>query len=69
MENIVEQLQKMNDKLVRVEFKDLSMNAIVAYHQDEEDGDEIYLTNNLGGRSTLDEVLNMGGCISFNISE
>jgi hypothetical protein len=69
MENILKRLKTMNDKVVRINFYEFSMNALVDYHQNENGEDEIYFTNNLGGRGTLDDVLNMGGYISFDLSE
>ena len=54
----------MNDERVFIRFsglRGLEMYALVAYHSDDTDGDDVYLTNNLGGRSTYEEVLEQGG--------
>jgi len=60
----LEQLKKMNNERVFIMFdEDVCIPALVAYHAeacDNEDGDEVYLTNNLGGRSTYEEIVDMG---------
>ena len=58
-------LRKMETERVWVQFRDVGMYALVAYHSDPDgdDGDDVYLTNNLGGRSTYDEIIGEGGVI------
>jgi len=56
-------LRSMNDQSVWVEYPEIGMAAMVAYHADDDDGDDVYLTNNLGGRSTFEEVLEQGGVV------
>ncbi|MFR1050286.1 MAG: hypothetical protein ACLSE7_00950 [Lachnospirales bacterium] len=56
-------LRSMNDQCVWVQYEELGMSALVAYHTDDEDGDGVYLTNNLGGRSEFAEVLAQGGIV------
>ena len=56
-------LRSMNDQSVWVQYPEIGMAALVAYHSDNDDGDEVYLTNNLGGRSTFAEVLEQGGTV------
>lgn len=59
----MEQLRKMTDKRVWTQFHGLGMYGLVAYHSDPDgdDGDDVYITNNLGGRSTYEEILRQGG--------
>lgn len=54
-------LCSMNDQRVWVQYAEIGMFALVAYNADDDDGDDVYLTNNLGGRSTFEEVLEQGG--------
>lgn len=56
-------LYSMNDQCVWVQYEGLGMPALVAYHADDEDGDGVYLTNNLGGRSEFSEILEQGGVV------
>lgn len=63
-----ETLKDMNDTLVYVVLPEgvldmsLIIPSLVSCNSDyEDDRDEVYLTNNLGGRSTYDEVTAMGG--------
>lgn len=59
------ELKRKSGELVYVMFKDIAMKAFVAYHDgdDEFDGDFVWLTNNLGGRNTYEDVIEMGGII------
>jgi len=61
----LEQLRGMNDERVWVQFVSIGMYGIVAYHADPDgdDGDNVYITDNLGGRNTFEEILNQGGTI------
>lgn len=61
----LEQLRKMNDERVWTQFHRLGMYGLVAYHSDPDgdDGDDVYITNNLGGRSTYEEILSQGGTV------
>ena len=61
----LDELKKMNDNRVYIQFPKANFNmyALVAYHEDEDDGDEIYLTNNLGGRNSYNTVIKQGGLI------
>ncbi|MGI6155714.1 MAG: Lar family restriction alleviation protein [Enterococcus lemanii] len=60
-----ENLHSMNNQRVWVQFRGFGMYGLVAYHADPDgdDGDEVYITNNLGGRSTFEEVLAQGGTV------
>lgn len=55
----------MDGERVWAQFRGLGMYGLVAYHSDPDgdDGDDIYITNNLGGRSTYEEILDQGGDI------
>lgn len=54
-------LKSMNDQRVFVKIPDCEdMYALVAYHACEQDGDNVFLTNNIGGRSTYKEVVDQG---------
>lgn len=57
------ELRGMEQERVWVQYPDLGMYAMVAYHSDPDgdDGDDVYLTNNLGGRSTYEEIISEGG--------
>lgn len=64
-----ETLQDMNDSLVFVSVpQDFGGNLIVpslaaCNASNDDEPDEVYLTNNLGGRSTYDDVVGMGGTV------
>ena len=59
----LEELRGMEQERVWVQFRGIGMYALVAYHSDPDgdDGDDVYLTNNLGGRNTYEEIINDGG--------
>ena len=61
----LEELRGMEQERVWVQYRDLGMYALVAYHADPDgdDGDDVYLTNNLGGRSTYEEIISEGGVV------
>lgn len=61
----LDELRKMDGERVWTKFRGLGMYGLVAYHSDPDgdDGDDVYITNNLGGRSTYEEVLNQGGTV------
>jgi hypothetical protein len=60
------QLKSMNDERVIIRCPELEMAALVSFHPegsegyDESDGDEVWLTNNLGGRSIYEDVIASG---------
>ena len=61
----LEELRGINNERVWVQFRGIGMYALVAYHADPDgdDGDRVYLTNNLGGRDTYEEIVGQGGDI------
>ena len=63
----LEQLKKMDGKRAVAKLDDdVYLPVLVAYHTDscdDDDGDDVYLTNNLGGRSTYEEAIDMGAVI------
>ena len=61
----LDQLRQMDGDRVWTQFRGLGMYGLVAYHSDPDgdDGDDIYITNNLGGRSTFEEILSQGGTV------
>lgn len=64
-----QQLRKLHDERVIVKFPDIEMAALVSYHPydsddyDEDDGEAVWLTNSLGGRSTYQDVIANDGKI------
>jgi len=67
-----DQLIKMNNERVWIQYDNLEFYVLVAYHADKDyclldeeksDGDYVWLTNCLGGRSTYEEVIEGGGKI------
>lgn len=61
----VDELRRMGGERVWTQFRGLGMYGLVAYHSDPDgdDGDDVYITNNLGGRSTFEEILSQGGTV------
>ena len=62
----LDELRKMNDERVWVQFPSIGMYGLVAYHSDpddDRDGDNVYITNNFGGRNTIDEILKQHGTV------
>lgn len=61
----LDELRQMDGERVWAQFRGLGMYGLVAYHSDPDgdDGDDIYITNNLGGRSTFEEILSQGGTV------
>lgn len=59
----LEELRGMDQERVWVQFCGLGMYALVAFQSDPDgdDGDDVFLTNNLGGRSTYEEIISDGG--------
>ena len=64
----LKQLKKMNNERVFVQFENgPSMYGLVAYHKkfdeyyDVADGENVWITNNHGGRSSYKEIINTGG--------
>ena len=59
----MDQLKRMADKRVWVQFFRIGMYGLVAYHSDPDgdDGDDVYITNNLGGRDTFEKIISQGG--------
>ncbi len=60
----LDELRWMDGEPVWVQFRELGMYALIAYHADPDgdDGDDVYVvTNNLGGRSPVNEVFAQGG--------
>lgn len=58
-------LYSMNNERVWIQFIGLGMYGIVAYHADPDgdDEDNVYITNNLGGRDTFEDILSQGGTV------
>ena len=61
----LEELRKINEERVWIQFRGLGMYGLVAYRSDPDgdDGDNVYITNNLGGRDTFEEILDQGGTV------
>ena len=62
-----DKLRLMNEERVYVQYADFGIYALVAFHRrgeenyDKDDGEAVWLTNNLGGRSCFEEVTADGG--------
>jgi restriction alleviation protein, Lar family len=59
----LDELKQMNEKRVWTQFYGIGMYGLVAYRSDPDDGDDVYITNNLGGRDTYEAILGQGGAV------